>query len=127
MNVSEVVTIKGIKDGLLITLSPSEEWQTITQELATRLDAKADFFAGARVTVDLGERPVPKYELTSLKAVLERRKLTLVVVQTTSNTTFESAQALDLRTNTPEDVTRRNVNDEVLDALHLGSGAKYVF
>lgn len=119
MNVSDVVTIKGIKDGLLVTLSPTEEWQTITQELATRLDAKADFFAGARVTVDLGERPVPKYELTSLKAVLERRKLTLVVVQTTSKTTFESAQSLDLRTNTPEDTTRRAVNDEVLDTLPI--------
>lgn len=118
MNISDIVTIKGIKDGLLITLSATEEWQQITQELATRLDAKGDFFSGARVTVDLGERPVPKYELTSLKAVLERRKLTLVVVQTTSNTTFESAQALDLRTNTPE-VARTNINDEVLDTLPI--------
>ncbi|GAB5490338.1 MAG: septum site-determining protein MinC [Phototrophicaceae bacterium] len=118
MSVSDIVTIKGIKDGLLVTLSTTEEWQRITEELANRIDAKGDFFAGARVTADLGERPVPKYELTSLKAVLERRKLTLVVVQTTSKTTFESAQALDLRTNTPED-TRRNVNDEVLDTLPI--------
>lgn len=118
MSVSDIVTIKGISDGLLVTLSTTEEWQRITEELANRIDAKGDFFAGARVTADLGERPVPKYELTSLKAVLERRKLTLVVVQTTSKTTFEAAQALDLRTNTPED-TRRNVNDEVLDTLPI--------
>ncbi len=118
MNASEIVTIKGIKDGLLVTLSPTEEWQTITQELAARIDEKEGFFSGARVTVDVSERPVPKYELTSLKAVLERRGLTLVVVQTTSNTTFESAQALDLRTNRPEEAIR-HVNDDVLDALPI--------
>ncbi|MGB7341295.1 MAG: septum site-determining protein MinC [Phototrophicaceae bacterium] len=120
MNVSNNVTIKGIKDGLLITLSPTEEWQTITQELAARIDEKVDFFAGARVTVDVSERPVPKYELTSLKAVLERRGLTLVVVQTSSKTTFESAQSLDLRTNTPDDNVR-NVNDEILDDMPIDS------
>lgn len=116
MNASDIVTIKGIKDGLLVTLSPTEEWQLITQELAARIDEKAGFFSGARVTVDVSERPVPKYEMTSLKAVLERRGLTLVVVQTSSKTTFESAQSLDLRTNTPED-NSRNINDEVLDTL----------
>ncbi len=120
MNVSNNVTIKGIKDGLLIILSPTEEWQTITQELAARIDEKVDFFAGARVTVDVSERPVPKYELTSLKAVLERRGLTLVVVQTSSKTTFESAQSLDLRTNTPDDNVR-NVNDEILDDMPIDS------
>lgn len=119
MNASDIVTIKGIKDGLLVTLSPTEEWQLITQELATRIDEKAGFFSGARVTVDVSERPVPKYELTSLKAVLERRGLTLVVVQTSSKTTFDSAQSLDLRTNTPEDNNVRNVNDDVLDTLPI--------
>lgn len=119
MNASDIVTIKGIKDGLLVTLSPTEEWLLITQELAARIDEKAGFFSGARVTVDVSERPVPKYEMTSLKAVLERRGLTLVVVQTTSKTTFDSAQALDLRTNTPEDNNVRSVNDDVLDTLPI--------
>jgi len=118
MSTSDIVSIKGIKDGLLVTLSSTEEWQRITQELARRIDTKGDFFAGARVTVDVGERPVPKYELTSLKAVLERRNLTLVVVQTTSKTTYDSAQSLDLRTNAP-DIMRRRVNDEVLDTMPI--------
>ena len=107
MSVSDTVSIKGIKDGLLITLSSTEDWQVISRDLAGKLDEKADFFAGARVTVDVGERPVPKYELTSLKALLERRGLTLVVMQTSSRTTFESAQALDLRTNVPEDPKKK--------------------
>lgn len=97
MNSGEIIAIKGVKDGLLIALSPTEDWQVITSELATRIDEKLDFFAGAKVTVDVGERPVPKYELTSLKALLDRRGLRLVVVQSDSQTTIQSAYALDLR------------------------------
>lgn len=99
MSSYERVLIKGISDGLLIALSPTDEWQSITTELAERIDQQSSFFTGARVTVDVGERPVPKYELSSLKALLERRGLTLAVVQSQSRTTLESAEALDLRIN----------------------------
>jgi septum site-determining protein MinC len=95
----ENVNIKGVSDGLLITLSTSEEWQLITTELASRIDEKSAFFAGAKITVDTGTRPVPKYELSSLKALLERRGLSLMMVQSESKTTIQSAEALDLRTN----------------------------
>lgn len=94
----DVLTIKGIKEGLLISISPTEEWQSITAELAARLDEKSSFFQGARIILSTGERPVPKYELSSLKALLERRGMTLTVVQSESYTTIESALALDLRT-----------------------------
>lgn len=90
--------IKGVKDGLLITLSPTEQWNTVTADLAAHIDHQGAFFAGARIIVDLGERPVPKYELTSLKALLERRELLLWAVLSDSQTTQESAEALDLRT-----------------------------
>lgn len=92
------VAIKGLKDGLLISLSPTEEWNQILSELATRIDQQTSFFAGARVTVDLGERPVPKAEMSSLKAVLERRNINLWAISSDSRTTIDSAIALDLRT-----------------------------
>jgi septum site-determining protein MinC len=90
--------IKGVKDGLLITLSPTEQWNTVTAELAAHIDQQASFFTGARIIVDLGERPVPKYELSSLKALLERRDLLLWAVLSDSHTTQDSAEALDLHT-----------------------------
>lgn len=109
MNSGEIIAIKGVKDGLLIALSPTEDWQVITSELATRIDEKLDFFAGAKVTVDVGERPVPKYELTSLKALLDRRGLRLVVVQSDSQTTIQSAYALDLRARLITEIGRAHV------------------
>ncbi len=94
----DTLTIKGVNDGLLITLSPTEQWERITTDLAARIDDKLDFFRGAKVTIDTGERPVPKYELTSLRALLERRQMLLAVVVSESQTTLASATALDIRT-----------------------------
>lgn len=107
----QIVAIKGIKDGLLISLSPTEEWLAITSDLASRIDQQSSFFAGARITVDLGERPVPKHELGSLKALLERRGLTLWVVLSDSQTTLDAAQALDLKTSTANPVPGREASE----------------
>jgi septum site-determining protein MinC len=105
------VAIKGTKEGLLIALDPSEEWQVITAELASRLDGQSAFFAGARVTIDVSTRPVRKDELTSLKALLERRGMSLWSVASESSTTIDSANALDLRAtyNAPQN---ENMSDD---------------
>ena len=93
----EIVIIKGSKDGVVVSLSPTEEWLTITGELATRIDEKIAFFAGANLIIELGERPVPKHELSGLKALLERRGLSIGVVVSASKTTLDAADALNLR------------------------------
>lgn len=104
----QTVAIKGIKDGLLIALSPTEEWGQITSDLAARIDAQSSFFAGARITVDVGERPLPKAELGTLRALLERRGLTLWAVLSDSDTTKDAAQALDLKTSTANAIPGRD-------------------
>jgi septum site-determining protein MinC len=105
------VNIKGIKDGLLVSLSPTEEWLQITNELGIRIDGQSAFFSGARVTVDVGNRPVPKHELSTLKALLERRGMTLWAVLSDSSTTIDAAQALDLRTSTANLIPGRDDTD----------------
>ena len=109
----ELIAIKGVKDGLLISLSPTEKWQSVTDYLAARIDDRADFFAGANITVELGARPVPKYELSSLKALLERRGLSLSLVLSESDTTRASAFALDLKT----DSNNRGASPEAQETL----------
>ena len=99
--VDELIAIKGVTDGLLISLSTTEKWQSVTDELAARIDNQPAFYTGATIIVELGARPVPKYELSSLKALLERRGLSLSMVRSDSDTTRQSAEALDIRTNQP--------------------------
>jgi septum site-determining protein MinC len=100
-------SIKGNRDGLLISISPTEEWQSVLNELAARIDEQSAFFTAARITIEVGERPVPKHELTSLKALLERRGLTLWSVHSDSDTTLNAAQLLDLHTATSSGVAAR--------------------
>ncbi|MFN8528124.1 MAG: septum site-determining protein MinC [Anaerolineae bacterium] len=95
-----LVAIKGNKDGLLVQVSPTEEWASVTADLAARIDQQAAFYAGARVTLDVGARPVRKDELSSVRALLERRGLTLWAVMSESRTTIDSATSLDLHTQT---------------------------
>ena len=95
----QTVAIKGSKDGLHISLSETEEWQGVMADLAARIDQQSAFFTGARITLDVGSRPVRKDELGSAKALLERRGLTLYAVLSESNTTIDAASALDLRAN----------------------------
>lgn len=94
----ELIAIKGVNDGLLISLSTTEKWQSVTDQLAARIDEQSDFYSGANITIELGARPVPKYELSSLKALLERRGLTLSLVLSESDTTRNSAIALAVPT-----------------------------
>jgi septum site-determining protein MinC len=93
-----MVTIKGINDGLHIALDTEAEWNVVTAELASRIDQQLAFYAGAKVTLDVGTRPARKDELTSVKALFERRGLTLACVQSESATALDAAAALDLRT-----------------------------
>ncbi len=118
----ELFAIKGVTDGLLISLSPTENWQSVTDHLASRIDDRSDFFAGASITVELGERPVPKYELSSLKALLERRGLSLAMVLSESDTTIKSAQALDLRTESAKPATNTDVHETMpVDSEETGT------
>jgi septum site-determining protein MinC len=100
------IDIKGVRDGLLIIIHPDSEWQAAIRELTERIDKQAGFFTGSRITVNLGNRPVPKAALASLKAALDRRNLPIAQVLTDSPTTYDAADALDLRvgqaTSTPE-------------------------
>jgi septum site-determining protein MinC len=113
-----LVAIKGIKEGLLVSLNESEDWQHVLNDLAARIDENGGFFAGAQVTADVGQRPVPKYALGSLKALLERRGLTLAVILSQSNTTLDAAQALDLRTAVPTAQTGKHQPTDTLPSIN---------
>ncbi|MFW5692108.1 MAG: septum site-determining protein MinC [Chloroflexota bacterium] len=114
----EMVAIKGNKDGLFVSLNPTEEWLQITGELAKRLDEQSDFFAGAKLTIELGTRPVPKHELSGLRALLERRGMEIAVIMSDSRTTIEAAQALDLRA---EAATPELITPDLQEALPISS------
>ncbi len=93
------IVIKGIKEGLLLTIKPGGgEWSALATQVATRIDQQPGFFKGARVALDVGDRPLRPHELESLQAQLTRRGLTLWAVVSKSETTHQTARGLGLET-----------------------------
>ena len=93
------IVIKGIKEGLLLTIKPSGgEWSDLASQLTTRIDKQPSFFKGARVALDVSDRPLRPDELQSFQAQLTKRGLTLWAVVSKSDTTNQAARGLGLET-----------------------------
>ncbi|MDX1931787.1 MAG: hypothetical protein SFU56_04205, partial [Capsulimonadales bacterium] len=68
------VTVKGWRNGLLLILPPDGTWDSVMQQVHTKLDeAKArSFWRGSQTTIDCGMRVVPRPELSSLTDFIKR-------------------------------------------------------
>ena len=60
------VSIKGGKDGLRLVLDEVAPWTEVLDELHDRLSRGIEFFHGAQITVDTGERALGDGELAEL-------------------------------------------------------------
>jgi septum site-determining protein MinC len=95
----DAITIKGIREGLLLTVRPDGgEWSEIAVRVAERIDEQRSFFKGARVALDVGTRPVVQLELDRLRSILKNRDIILWAVVSASETTKSAAQNLGLET-----------------------------
>jgi septum site-determining protein MinC len=99
MNEKSGITIKGIKNGILVEFDPDADWQPLVANLAKQIDAKKGFFTGVNVTLHLGDRSVSQDALTDLQAMLSERGLPIWSIMTGNAITIEAAHALDLKTN----------------------------
>jgi len=91
------IQIKGIRDGLLVSLGEGD-WGEVRDELLTQVSQQADFLKGARLAVDVGNRILRAAELGELRDTLSEQGLTLWAVLSNSPTTEQTAQTLGLAT-----------------------------
>jgi septum site-determining protein MinC len=106
------IAIKGIKEGLLITLGEAENWETASRALQERIDQSADFFKGARVALAIGNRALSAADLGHLRDVLSERTVSLWAVLSDSAHTFNAAQALGLNVALPTSMPVRKPDPE---------------
>lgn len=66
------VAIKGNKEGLRLVLDEVAPWRDVLEELDERLGRGTDFFHGAEITIDTGERAVTEEELKALLTLMGR-------------------------------------------------------
>lgn len=76
-----IVTFKGMRDGLSITLGEGE-WRNVMNELAAHLNRPRaqSFFRGARVLLETNGRALDVAQLEELIALLSQHQMTLVSV-----------------------------------------------
>ena len=115
------IQIKGLRDGLLITLG-NGEWAILESALLEQIKAQEAFFQGARIALDVGSQILKVNELVALRDRLSDRGISLWAVLSESPTTEKTAQLLGLATRIskprPEE-TRKFPVDDLGDATAL--------
>jgi len=108
------IQIKGLRDGLLITIGDGE-WAVLESALLEQIHAKQSFFQGARIALDVGSLILRVNELVALRDKLSEQGISLWAVVSDSPTTEKTAQLLGLATRIskprPEESRQFTVND----------------
>jgi len=94
---AERVTIKGTGDGLVIALGEGP-LQVVLEEMESRLAARASFFLGGRVALQVGARPLSVEQIQGIGAILKRLGMTLWAVVGDHPATLVAAQEMGLET-----------------------------
>lgn len=84
------ITVKGIGDGLLITLGEGG-WDERLARLVQRMEAGATFYQGGRAALDVGDRDVQPEQIEQVREVLARAGVTLWALLGTCDATVVAA------------------------------------
>ncbi len=91
------IKIKGIRDGLLITVGDGD-WTANQTSLLDQLQQRAGFIQGARITLDVGNHILHAAEMGKLRDTLSEMGVSLHTILSNSPMTETTAQALGLGT-----------------------------
>jgi septum site-determining protein MinC len=94
------LNIKGVKEGLLVTVGDGD-WSEASHTLLEKLLEKQDFFRGARLVLQLGGRSLGAADLGKLRDDLGDLQINLWTVLSESALTENAAKALGLEVSLP--------------------------
>jgi septum site-determining protein MinC len=91
------VQIKGIREGLLITLGDGT-WRELKDAIIEHVQHQGEFLRGGRLAVDVGNQALNAVELCGLRDQLSENGITMWAVLSNSPKTIQTAQTLGLAT-----------------------------
>ncbi len=94
---NSLVQIKGLRDGLLVSLDDAS-WEEQRVALLAQVDSQQAFFQGARLALDVASQVLHVNQLVELRDQLSERGISLWAVISESPTTENTAQLLGLAT-----------------------------
>jgi septum site-determining protein MinC len=119
----KAIQIKGIKEGLLVTLGEGE-WVDLQENLLNQILENEGFFKGAKIALDVGNHVLHAAELGSLRDKLSSNNVGLWAVISNSPVTDQTAQILGLGTKLSTPKPDRNVKP--FDTVLSGENAVLV-
>lgn len=97
--------IKGINEGIFVKFR-STDWQGQCAELMTEISTRKDFFAGARISIDMGTISIHSAEMGKLRDDLLAAGLRLANIFSSSVSTRESAKLLGINAVSDQNILR---------------------
>ncbi len=98
---SDAVIIKGVRGGLLVLLDEHMPWAELLAEFDQRVQANQSFFSGAKVTANLGGRPLGREQLATFIEALGRYQMTLDTIVSAADDTRHAASLLEIKSRSP--------------------------
>ena len=117
------VQIKGIKDGLLVTLADGD-WEDAQADLIRHISEKENFFKGAKIALEVGNHVLNTSTMLRLRDQLSERGITLWAVLSNSPLTEETSKTLGLLTRLP--MGRAESGPKPIDTVLAGEHAVLV-
>jgi septum site-determining protein MinC len=103
---ASIVQIKGIREGLLVTLR-GDEWLELRHSLLEQINQQADFLRGGKLAIDVENQALSAAELSSLRNEISEIGISLWAVLGNSPKTILAAQSLGLATRLAKPMTER--------------------
>jgi septum site-determining protein MinC len=119
------ITLKGRGDGVAVELG-NGDWSRLMAKLDSRLEQAASFFRGGQVSLNVGARPLVETELDQVCGVLQKYGLSVGIVRTGSDRTFQSALNLGLAA-TMENAGGETMTEATFSASNLGGQTHFVY
>lgn len=69
---SDLISIKGGRDGLRMRLDDTADWAALLAQLAQQLTQNRSFFSGAKLTLDVGDRAMSEAQLAEMLSLMQQ-------------------------------------------------------
>ncbi|MBX0328097.1 septum site-determining protein MinC [Oscillochloris sp. ZM17-4] len=90
---SDLISIKGGRDGLRLRLDDTADWQVLTEALKQQITQNSGFFAGARLTLEIGDRALSDAQMATLLDLLQHYGVQIESLGATARESRNAARA----------------------------------
>jgi len=97
VSVKDVISFKGTRHGILMSIVEDEPFGRVMEELGSKVEKDLPFFQGSALSLDLGWREMTEQDLSELMTFMNKQKLKLMGIISSSLATRQIAEARGLK------------------------------